>query len=215
MKIPKSWTFKNEGVAENFDEHVRESLPWYDLATKTLAHVVRHYVTEGGIVYDIGCSTGNVGNALKETIEERKVEFMPIDNSPEMAKLYKAPGMPPFIWDAVSFHYRPFDVAICFLSLMFIPPGEREELLKTLRKNCKKGGAIIVFDRCLPLSGYPSLILSRLTLVNKLIAGIDSSEILAKELSLIGIQRPIDAETLEPCVEIFRLGDFAGWILEC
>jgi len=214
MKIPEHWTFKSEGVAENFDEHVRESLPWYDLATKTLAHVVRHYITEGGIVYDIGCSTGNVGNAIKETIDERKVDFMPIDNSKEMAELYNGPGMPPFICDAVSFQYRPFDVAVCFLSLMFIPPGEREELLKTLRKKCKKGGAIIVFDRCLPLSGYPSLILSRLTLVNKLIAGVDPKEILSKELSLIGIQRPIDVETLEPCVEIFRMGDFAGWILE-
>ena len=72
MKIPEHWTFKSEGVAENFDEHVRESLPWYDLATKTLAHVVRHYITEGGIVYDIGCSTGNVGDAIKETIDMDK-----------------------------------------------------------------------------------------------------------------------------------------------
>ena len=30
MKVPKIWTFENKEVANDFDNHVREQLPWYD-----------------------------------------------------------------------------------------------------------------------------------------------------------------------------------------
>ncbi|WP_321900045.1 hypothetical protein, partial [Paraburkholderia heleia] len=43
--------------------HVHEQLPWYDLATETVVHFARHYIPNGGRVYDIGCATGNVGRA--------------------------------------------------------------------------------------------------------------------------------------------------------
>ena len=54
----------------------------------------------------------------------------------------------------------------------------------------------------------------RLALAGKLSAGVEADEIIAKELSLGGIQRPIDPEILGDAVEWFRFGDFAGWIIE-
>ena len=33
MKIPNNWTFEDTEVAKNFNRHVREQLPFYDLAT--------------------------------------------------------------------------------------------------------------------------------------------------------------------------------------
>ena len=64
MQIPSegSWSFDADGIADAFDDHVREQLPWYDLATDALIHIARHYIPEGGIVYDIGASTGNMGS---------------------------------------------------------------------------------------------------------------------------------------------------------
>ena len=34
MVVPENWTFESKEVADHFDEHVREQLPWYDLATQ-------------------------------------------------------------------------------------------------------------------------------------------------------------------------------------
>ena len=42
MDIPTNWTFETSGVAKGFDRHVREQLPWYDLATNAILHVARH-----------------------------------------------------------------------------------------------------------------------------------------------------------------------------
>ena len=44
MDIPTNWTFETSGVAQGFDRHVREQLPWYDLATNAILHVARHYI---------------------------------------------------------------------------------------------------------------------------------------------------------------------------
>ena len=37
MDIPKEWTFENASVAQSFNQHVREQLPWYDLVTGAVA----------------------------------------------------------------------------------------------------------------------------------------------------------------------------------
>ncbi|WP_267079411.1 hypothetical protein [Limnobaculum xujianqingii] len=41
MKIPNIWTFKSTEIAERFDNHVREQLPWYQMATEMTAHLIR------------------------------------------------------------------------------------------------------------------------------------------------------------------------------
>ena len=51
-------------------------------------------------------------------------------------------------------------------------------------------------------------------LAGKVAAGVNAREVLAKELSLAGVQRPLAQHELPGAVEIFRFGDFAGWIIE-
>lgn len=213
LNIPSNWTFKSENVAKNFDSHVREQLPWYSLCTSVTAHVARHFIPENGLVYDIGASTGNIGNAIADILTQRKATFIPIDNSKEMSAQYKGPSRL-IIADAQSFKYKPYDLAICFLCLMFIPPAERKKLISTLRANIKQGGALLIFDKCVPVTGYVGTILSRLALSGKREAGVSPDEIIAKELSLAGVQRPLYPNELGNATEIFRFGDFAGWIIE-
>ena len=64
----QDWTF--QGFAPEFDAHVREQLPWYGMATESVALIARHYIPAGGVkVYDLGCSsTGNVGRVLAPTL---------------------------------------------------------------------------------------------------------------------------------------------------
>lgn len=213
MNIPTDWTFKNVDICDNFDKHVREQLPWYDLTTGIVAHIARHYIPENGRVYDIGASIGNIGKALCNTIESRNAEFIPIDNSQFMADKYAGPGKI-VITDAEKFNFKSFDVAIFFLSLMFFRPSSRQDFLNKLKKKANKNGVIIIFDKCEPTSGYISTVLWRLALAGKMASGVDAKEILAKELSLGGIQRPINPKELGNCIEVFRFGDFAGWVIE-
>lgn len=215
MKIPEEWTFKHSEIAEGFDRHVREQLPWYDLTTGIVAHVARHYIPQGGLVYDIGASTGNIGNAIKDTLDKREAKLVAIDNSDEMAEIYSGPGEI-VTADALEYEFEPFDFAVAFLALMFFPVSRRRQWVLSLVSKIKPGGAILIFDKCSPGSGYASTVLSRLALASKRAAGVSSEEIIEKELSLAGVQRPIDWMSVIPAssVNIFRFGDFAGWLIE-
>lgn len=213
--IPREWTFRGKAIAEAFDAHVREQLPWYDLATGIVAHVARHYVPEGGKVIDVGCSTGNVGRALAGMVEKRGVDFVPFDASEHMIKAYHGPGQPRAC-DARSFDYAGADLIICFLSMMFIPVKERGALLERMCRSIENGGAVIVFDKMVPRPGWLGTVSYRLTLAAKYESGANAEDVIAKELSLSGLQRPMSELQLKPFgfVEFFRFGDFAGWVHE-
>jgi tRNA (cmo5U34)-methyltransferase len=156
MKIPRNWTFETEEVANGFDRHVREQLPWYDLATDALKHVARHYIPENGVVYDIGASTGNIGRALAPVIQARNARLIGIEPSEEMCKIYDAPGSA-ICSKAEDFNFEAFDLAVL----------------------------------------------------------VSAEEIIEKELSLSGVQRPITEEQLGGSfVNWFRFGDFSGYIIE-
>ena len=179
-----------------------------------VAHFARHYIATGGLVYDVGASTGNIGRACAETIASRKASLIAIEPSGEMAARYAGPGKL-VVADATSYPFKPFDFAVCFLVLMFIAPDQRRDLLQKLRSKMKPGGAIVIFDKCQPVAGYPAVAMQRLTLAGKVSAGVDSNEVIAKELSLAGAQRPIaPSELPKRAVEIFRFGEFAGWLIE-
>jgi tRNA (cmo5U34)-methyltransferase len=213
MDIPREWTFENTKVASGFDRHVREQLPWYDLVTGAVAHIARHYIPKNGLVYDIGASTGNIGQAIEETIVERKAKLVGIESSAEMCARYKAPGDLVQI-DALDYRFQPYDLAICYLVLMFLPVGKRQEFIDYLKSLIKPGGALLIVDKCEAATGYEATVFWRLTLAGKIAAGVDAQSVIAKELSLSGVQRPLDPAMLgDDAVQWFRFGDFAGWIV--
>lgn len=217
IEIPTDWTFKNASVADGFERHVREQLPWYELATGAVAHVARHYIGEKGLIYDIGASTGNISRALADTAAARTARIINIEPSPEMCDRFNGAGKLVQA-DALDFDYEQFDVAICFLTVMFMPIGERVAFLRRLQSKIKPGGAMIVFDKTEIGVGYLSTVMHRLTIAGKVATGCDPKEIIEKELSLCGVQRPLSYQfmrhALPNAVEMFRFGEFAGYVIE-
>lgn len=215
MKIPEAWTFESPDVAAGFDQHVREQLPWYDLVTAAVVQIARHYIGPDGRVYDIGASQGNIGRALSTVLDERGAYLTGIEPSAEMCDHYDAPGKLECS-NAESYPFEPFDFAVAMLALMFVAPAEVRGLLGRLTANIRPGGALVIVERTLPPTGYMSIVTSRLTLAAKAAAGATGADIIAKELSLAGVQRPLDQRMLAEfgAVEWFRFGDFAGYVIE-
>lgn len=214
MQIPHNWTFETPEVANGFERHVREQLPWYDLATNAITHIARHYIPEGGLVYDLGSATGNISRALSSVLKDRGARIINVEPSAAMCQIFDGQGEL-ICGKAEDQDYEAFDLAVLFLTLMFIEPRRRRGLMNRLRHSCKPGGAILVFDKLEPTSGYVSTVMSRLALAGKRAAGVDPAEIVEKELSLSGVQRPIRIEQLggefHPW---FQFGDFVGYLIE-
>lgn len=207
-----NWTFNVlPGQAGRRSE---KQSPWYAMATAAVAMIARPYIPQGGKVYDLGCAVGNVGRVLAPTLHEREARLVALDECRDMVAAYRGPGRA-ITADVARYPYKAFDVGIAFLTLMFLPVPERRRLLATLRGKVKLGGAIIVVDKEESPGGYPATVLSRLTWDCKLRQGAEPGAVMRKELSLSGVQRPLYRGELGPdAVEVFRFGDFAGWLIE-
>lgn len=209
------WTFDDSTLAANFGEHVREQLPWYDIATDAVACIARQYVPRGGLVYDLGAATGNIGKALTPMITERHANLVAVEPSEWMARAYAATGTV-LVMPLEDVEPAPYDLAVAFLTFMFVDPAIVQDEIDRWLDAAKPSGALVLVERTTPVGGYPSLVMSRLTLDAKHRAGVDGEAIITKELSLSGIQRPIDPEPLldRGAVEFFRFADFGGYLLE-
>lgn len=214
MEIPNEggWTFEDSKIARAFDGHVRDQLPWYDLATGVVAHIIRHYLPRNGVLYDIGAATGNITKAVSGTIRDRGARVIAIEPSQDMIDVYQGEGEV-IKARAEDVDYQQFDVAVLFLTMMFVPVAKRDALILELMGKATPGGCIIIFDKTQPIGGYLSTALYRLTLAGKVATGTDPSDIIKKELSLSGCQRPYVCEH-PGAREVFRFGDFAGWVIE-
>lgn len=214
MNIPRRWTFRSDEVAKNFDAHVKEQLPWYTLATEAVAIVASNYVPSGGLVYDVGASTGNVGRAIEAILKERGATLIPIEESREMAAKYQGPGQV-LVQSAQATKWEPFDLGILFLTLMFVPVNDMWRLIESMLAAMKPGGALIIVDKVVPPAGYVGTVLRRLTMEWKLRNGASAAAVVRKDLSLSGVQRPLAPGDLPAgAIEFLRFGEFAAWIIE-
>jgi len=218
MKKKLDWSFEN--FANDFDAHVREQLPWYELVTESVAYIARNYLPKGGSIYDIGCSTGNMTKALLPLIQEREAKLHAIDSDVSMVKAFEqniVDGRVIVSHDyAESFWYEEFDVGIVFLTAMFLPVDKHSNFLGAMYDNLNIGGAIIIVDKVYDECDYFSTVMKRLTMFWKLKNGAHAEEIINKELSLSGVQRPLDADLLNAfnAKQFFQLGEFKGWVIE-
>ncbi|WP_394239894.1 methyltransferase domain-containing protein [Vibrio astriarenae] len=213
MKIPVDWTFKSQSVADGFDDHVREQLPWYNIATSMTKHLVRNYLPADGTFIDLGCSTGNISKACKGELLSRAAKIVNVDNSNAMAQKFEGVGSVT-VANIEDYELPRFDVCVMFLSLMFVPVNKRSELIIDLMRKTNKGGAVIIVDKMESLAGYSGQVINRITLSNKLDAGCKPDEILKKELSLAGVQRPVNPELLHSFTQWFQIGEFCGYLFE-
>lgn len=211
----QDFTFDKDMTGANFDSHVREQLPFYSMVTNAVAMIARNYLPKDGRMYDIGASTGNITKAIAEFAHSRNAEVHSLDNSADMLTTWTGYGTAE-VSDAVHFEYQEFDVTVCFLVLMFMTKEQRLSLMQKLLKKMRYGGVIIVVDKMNVDGGYFGTVLRRLTLDYKLKNGATSEEIIQKELSLSGIQRPFDKHEIDEhrFRQFFQLGEFAGWVIE-
>ena len=216
-----SWTFETPEIASTFDSHVREQLPWYDMTTDAVCYIVRNYLTEGGIVVDVGSSTGNMLSKLIPLLNERLAQAVAIEKSRNMCEVLQERLKYHNNVAVVQGDIRECDIPeaqvfIVFLTMMFIPVHERQLVLEDLRARCVKGGVIVVVDKICDHGGYFATVLKRLTMQFKLQQGAKPEDVLNKEMSLAGIQIPINPAILgTDAKQFFRMGEFAGWVIEC
>jgi len=218
----ESWTFEDKEIVNIFDDHVREQLPWYDMITEAVCYIVRNYLTNGGSVVDVGASTGNMIDKLMPLLLERNAYAYAVDKSQSMCNFmddkFKNNNNVEIICSDVCSYREDIPTAqvyVVFLTMMFIPVHERQTMINQIKDKLLEGGVLIVVDKVCDHSGYFATVLKRLGMYWKIKNGAKMEEIIEKEMSLAGVQIPFNSLMLGTEAKLFfRMGEFAGWVVE-
>jgi tRNA (cmo5U34)-methyltransferase len=157
-EIEQASDFKfGANVANVFDDMVNRSVPYYGEIQRMMAELAADHAKEGSDVYDLGCSTGTTMIGM-DTLVNPKVRFVGIDDSQEM--LDKCKLKLSEIGFSREYELRCADlsqgvkinnasVVVLCLTLQFVRPIYREQLLKNIYDGLNSGGALILVEKIL------------------------------------------------------------------
>ena len=158
----------NETVAHVFDDMANRSIPAYQQVETMTADLAATFYRPGTAIYDLGCSTCTESILLLERIRTSRghlpgdLEIQALDNSLPMCRearekvaAYTAnvPESEGKIRvqhaDILETEIHNASVVIMNYTLQFIPPLERETLIKRILNGLCRNGVLLVSDKTL------------------------------------------------------------------
>ncbi|MES0489230.1 MAG: carboxy-S-adenosyl-L-methionine synthase CmoA [Leptospirales bacterium] len=152
----EKFTFSKE-VSQVFDDMIRRSVPGYLENIFMCTDLINEIYNGEGILYDLGCSTAALPISLSEKFNEKPFTYTGIDNSEAMVdkarnntkNLPEHHNIQFVAGDIREFDFSNAAIFIASYTLQFIPPGEREELVKKIFDRLPPGGTFIMSEKVL------------------------------------------------------------------
>lgn len=147
-------------VAQVFDNMIRRSVPGYATLLELMEVLTMRYVSDGTRCYDLGCSLGTALGAMRRAAQGRSVVLHGVDTSPAMLERcqqqldQQTTGskqlLPPFeltCGDVRDIDFLPCSVVVMNFTLQFVPPTDRNVLLRRIYEALVPGGALILSEK--------------------------------------------------------------------
>jgi len=207
--VEGDWEFSSE-VAEQFDTHVRKSIPLYEEVQQMTANMSEWFIHNGSTVYDIGSSTGEtIFRLQKKHACKENVRFIGIDNSEMMVKQAQkkvsANNVQFLCQDVVQTKFEEADLVISLFTMQFLGVQERMQVLQEVYQCLRNDGALIMAEKVLAEEGRFDELWVELYWDFKKGQGLTDDQILHKARSIRGILKPL---TLTENIKLLRMVGF-------
>lgn len=150
----EDFTFDSK-TAGVFDDMVQRSVPFYEEIQRMTCELARDFAVNGTRLYDIGCATGTTLQSL-DPILDPSIAFVGVDNSEDMLakarqKLKTVAERRPLTLINSDIHARfqieNASVVMMILTLQFIRPLNREDLLRRINESLGENGCLILVEK--------------------------------------------------------------------
>lgn len=151
---PEDFCFDNQ-VAEVFTDMINRSVPGYPLMLDMIGVIARQKAQPGSLCYDLGCSLGASTLSLRHNVPSESCKIIAVDNAPAMVERCKIniecdnAGIPVEIRceDILCTPIENASLVVMNLTLQFIAPDKREQLLSRIFQGLNSGGALILSEK--------------------------------------------------------------------
>ncbi|MDU6411433.1 MAG: carboxy-S-adenosyl-L-methionine synthase CmoA [Yersiniaceae bacterium] len=148
------WTF-DERVAEVFPDMIQRSVPGYSNIISMIGMLAGRFVRPGSQVYDLGCSLGAATLSMRRNIEVPGCRIIAVDNSPAMVErcrrhidAFRAETPVEVIEaDIRDVPIENASLVVLNFTLQFLKPDDRQQLLDTICRGLRPGGALVLSEK--------------------------------------------------------------------
>ena len=153
----------DDATADVFDDMVLRSVPFYEEIQHMIADLALNLTDDSSVIYDLGCSTGTtlllLAARLKtKNLPQNSIQLVGLDSSDAM--LARAEAKCKLVKPDCSIVWRvqdlsaglegcSADIFIMNLTLQFLRPLNREQLVASIYRNLNPGGCLILVEKVL------------------------------------------------------------------
>ncbi|MBK1631381.1 carboxy-S-adenosyl-L-methionine synthase CmoA [Thiohalocapsa halophila] len=223
---PTDFVFDQQ-VARVFPDMLRRSVPGWPELLRLLGLVAARVSVPGRPIYDLGCSLGATSASLLARLPQARI--VAVDNAPAMldglrarlAEPVAAGRVRPVCADIVDVPVSDAGLIVLNLTLQFVPPAARQDLLRRLRAGLVPGGALLLVEKVIFPDAATDALMDGLHQDFKRGQGYSALEIARKRAALEAVLVPEDIETHEERLRAagftrierwFQCLNFVGWL---
>jgi tRNA (cmo5U34)-methyltransferase len=188
------WRFAGD-ASTHYDGHVRRSVPFYAETHDLVLKLSDFFVHEGSLVYDLGCATGGLLDALAIRHADRGAHFVGIDREADMVRLARQrtarhAGVDVVEGELADCALERCDLVVACFTLQFVQPRVRQAVFDRIYAALEWGGGFVLFEKVRAPDARFQDMMSTLYADYKLEQGYSGDEIVAKTRSLKGVLEP-------------------------
>lgn len=198
----------------------------YEEGHEIVCKLSDYFVQNGSVIYDLGCSTGELLHKLAKHHEPKNVRLIGLDREPAMvtmatSKCKTDPRIRFECAELTELSMEPCDLVIAYYTVQFVRPAFRQEVLNRIWQSLQWGGAFIMFEKVRGPDARFQDILTGLYNDYKSEQGYNAEEILGKSRSLKGVLEPfstlgnrdlLERAGFKDCMSVMRYLSFEGTI---
>lgn len=192
------WTF--EGIADQFDDHVRLSVPLYDEGHELACRLGDFFMPAGATVVEIGTSTGVLAQKFLAHHRGRgDIRYLGIDRVAGMIDVARQrcagdPRAEFVVDDIATANFDGASLVLSYCTMQFVHPSVRQQLFDKVFSALHWGGAFFLFEKVRAPDARFQDLTTQLYHEFKLRNGFDEKEILNKQRSLKGVLEPFSTQ---------------------
>lgn len=145
----------DEHVADVFADMLNRSVPGYAAVLSMISVFAQKYAQPHSYIYDLGCSLGTVSLLMAQHVTHKTCSFHAYDLSDAMVKRAQErllqskmnERISVFQGDITTIDFMPTSVTVLNLTLQFIEPAQRQELLTRIYNATLPGGILILTEK--------------------------------------------------------------------
>ena len=198
------WSF-SDIKHEKFENHISRSVPGYEAGHKYITFLSDYFISSNSIIYDIGCSTGNLLRKLSAyNIKKDNLQFIGIEPVASFEKLFEENTTKVNENKSHSFKFEnssiqeinleKSDLIISYYTMQFIKPKYRQIIVDNVFKSLNWGGGFFLFEKVRGIDARFHEMINLAYLEFKQDEGYSNNEIISKMFSLKGVLEPYSSK---------------------